>query len=131
MPIGDVSYQDAALDAVIGSWPASGANWHLFVSDPDVEATPLSVELTAGGGYAAVTFSPAGFDVATAGQAVTLAAVTFGTSTAAYDAVATYWGIVDATGLLVYSDELDTPIEVLAAGTTPAFTPALSFADVA
>jgi hypothetical protein len=131
MPIGDASYQDAALDAVIGSWPNSGANWHLFASDPSVETTPLTVELTSGGGYASVAFSPSDFGVAAADQAMTTSPVAFATSTDAYDSIATYWGIVDSTGLLVYSDELTEPIEVLAAGFVPAFTPALSFQDVA
>jgi len=131
MPLGDVTYQDAALDAVVGSWPASGAHYHLFVSDPALEPTPLDVELTSGGGYVAATFAPADFAAASGNAVATTAPVSFGTSTAAYDDTATFWGIVDSTGLLVFSNDLDDPIAVENSGTVVTFTPAISFGDEA
>lgn len=129
MPLGDVTYVDAALDAVVGSWPASGANYHLFVSDPALETVALDVELTSGGGYVAQAFAPADFDPAADSSVSTAAPVDFGTSTDAYDDTATYWGIVDGTGLLVFSNDLDDPIAVIEAGTAVSFTPTLTFAD--
>jgi hypothetical protein len=129
MPLGDVSYVNAALDALVASWPSSGAHYHLFVSDPAPETTALTVELTSGGGYAAVTFSPSDWASASGGSITTTAPVSWGTSTAAYDDIATYWGIVDGSGLLVFSDSLDTPVEVDGASVAVARTPTISFAD--
>lgn len=127
MPLGDVTYQDAALDAVVGSWPATGAHYHLFVSDPALEATALDVELTSGGGYAAATFAPADF-AAASGDATT-ATIDFGTSTDAYDEAAGWWGIVDSSGLLVYSDDLDSPVAVEGAGVTVTRDVTVAFGD--
>lgn len=129
MPLGDVSYVNAALDAVVGSWPSSGATYRLFSDDPAQEAVPTDVELAATGGYAPVTFSPSGWASASGGAKTTSSAVSFGTSTGAYSDVATYWGIYKS-GLLVYSDDLDgQQIEVGATGTVVSFTPTLTFGD--
>jgi hypothetical protein len=129
MPLGDVSYQDAALDAVVDSWPASGANYHLYASDPALEVDPTDVELTSDGGYAPVAFDSADWDAATSGLKSTTAAVDFGTSTAAWSDVATFWAVIDTGGLIVFSDFIDEPIEVDDTGTDASFTPSLSFAD--
>lgn len=128
MPLGDVSYMNAALNAVVASFPATGAKWRLYTSDPALEVTPSTVELAATGGYAGVTFAPAQFGTASADLVQTSSPVSFGTSSAAWSDVATFWAIEKA-GLLVYSDALDTPIAVDAAGVAVAFTPGLSFSD--
>lgn len=122
MPLG-ATYVDGALDGVTDSWPSSGATYRLYASDPTLATLPGDVELTSAGGYASVAFAPADF---TAGVG---SLVDFGTSTDAYSDVATYWGIVDGSDLLVFSDDLSDPIEVDAASTAVSFTPTLSFAD--
>jgi hypothetical protein len=127
MPLGDVSYVDAALDAVVDSWPASGATYHLYASDPQAATTPSDVELDSSGGYAPVAFAPADFSAAASGMKARASALDFGTTTAAYSDIAKYWGIVDTGGLLVFSDAMDDPIEVDAAGDPAAFTPTLTF----
>lgn len=128
MPLGDTSYIDAALDAVVASWPATGATYNLYRSDPSIEATPSDVEL-AGSGYTPAAFDPAGWDAATDGGKSTTAAVSLGTSSDAYADLGTYWAVVDSSGLLVFSDALTEPIGAQAAGTVVAFTPTLTFAD--
>jgi hypothetical protein len=129
MPLGDDIYVDAALDAVVDSWPATGAAYHLYSSNPQLQADITDVELTSDGGYAAVTFDPADWAAASTGGKTTTADVSFGTSTGAYSDVAPYWGIVDSGGLLVFSDDLPDPIEVTASGTVVGFSPTLSFGD--
>lgn len=129
MPLGDVSYVDAALDAIVDSWPGSGANYHLYASDPSIEVDPTTVELTSDGGYAPVAFDPSGWDASASGQKSTTAPVDFGTSTDAYSDVATFWAVVDSGGLIVFSDFIDEPIEVDEADSDASFTPSLSFAD--
>lgn len=128
MPLGDVTYQNAALDAVVASWPSSGAKYHLYSGDPAQAALLSDVELTSDGGYAPVTFSPSGWASASGGSKTTTAAVSFGTSTGAYSDVATYWAVVDSSGRIVFSDDLDgQEVEVDDTGTTVAFTPTLNF----
>ena len=129
MPLGDVTYVNAALDALVDSWPATDAAYHLYSSDPSLETTPSDVELTSDGGYAAVDFDPTDWADAASGTKTTTADVDFGTSTDAYSDTATYWAIVDTDGLIVFSDELDTPIAVIESSTAVAFSPSLSFAD--
>lgn len=129
MPLGDVTYVNASLDAVVAAWPGSGATYRLFASDPTLQATPTDVELTSDGGYAPVAFDPADWASAVDGGKTTTAAVGFGTSTAAYSDVATFWGILDSGDLLVYSDFLDDPIEVDDTGAAVSFSPTLTFGD--
>jgi hypothetical protein len=131
MPLGDVTYVNAALDAIVDSWPATLATYRLYASDPTLATLPGDVELTSDGGYAPVGFDPADWAAAVDGAKSPTAAVSFGTSSAAYSDVGTYWGIVDDAGLLVFSDDLPDAevVEVDDAGTTVAFTPTLSFAD--
>lgn len=128
MPLGDVTYVNAALDALVDSWPATGAVYALYESDPALETVPTDVELS-GGGYTPPAFASADWDAATGGGKSTTVPVSFGTSTAAYTQTATYWAVVDSGGLLVFSDALTDPIDVDAAGTDVAFTPSLTFAD--
>lgn len=128
MPLGDVTYVNAALDALVGSWPATGALYRLYESDPALETVPASVELS-GSGYTPPAFASAGWAAAADGGKATTSPVSFGTSTAAYTQTATYWAVVDSGGLLVFSDALTEPIDVPAAGTVVAFTPSLTFAD--
>lgn len=129
MPLGDVTYQDAALDAVVASWPSSGATYRLFASDPTLATTPADVELTATGGYAPVAFSPSGWAAASGGSKTVTTPVSFGTSTGAYSDTAPYWGIVDGSGLLVYSDDLpnDQLVSVGGTGTAVTIAPAIYF----
>ena len=129
MPLGDVTYQNASLDAVVDSWPASGAEYRLYSSDPSLATLLSDAELTSAGGYAPVAFAPADWADADAGSKTTTADVDFGTSTDAYSDTATYWAIVDSGDLIVYSDELDDPIAVGEASTAVSFSPTLSFAD--
>lgn len=128
MPLGD-AYVDAALDAVVDSWPSSGATYRLYASDPTLATTPSDVELAATGGYAPAAFSPSNWAPSADDSKATTAPVSFGTSTGAYSDLATYWGVVDSGGSLVYSDELTQSINVSAAGIAVAFTPALAFAS--
>lgn len=126
MPIGD-TYQDASLDGVVDSWPASGARWALFDGVP-VEAGGTGVELS-GGGYTAPSFAPADF-AAAAGQAKAVAApIDFGTSSAAYAEVGTHWAVLDSADALVYWDDLPDGdvVEVLAAGTDVTISPTIFF----
>ena len=130
MPLGDVSYIDAALDDIVAGWPATGATYRLFFSDPQQQTTPTDVELGAVGGYAPVTFAPSNFAAAASGSKSTTSPVSFGTSTAAYSDTARYWGILDGSGLLAFSDFLDDAIEVDDTGIAVSFTPTLLFQDV-
>lgn len=131
MPIVDVSYLNASLDAVVDAWPASGATYRYWLSDPTVATLPTDVEVdvtTAGLSNAA--FDPADWAAAASGAKTTTAAVALGTSTTSLDDTITYWGIVDGTGLIVFYDFLDDPISVEDAGTVVDFSPSLSFGDV-
>lgn len=128
MPLGDVSYVDAALDAVVASWPSSGATYRLYASDPQAATVPADVELDSDGGYAPVAFAPADFASAADGTKARSTALDFGTTTAAYSDIAKFWAVVDSGGLIVYSDGLDDPIEVDDAGDPASFTPTLTFA---
>lgn len=123
MPLGDVTYQDAALDAIIASWPATGAVYRIFDADP----TTTGVELPSDGGYAPVAFTRSAWAAADAGLASTTDPVTLGTSTDGYGAVGTHWAITDSGGLLVYSAELDDELEVSEADTLVQFTPSIFF----
>ena len=44
--------------------------------------------------------------------------------------MATYWGLTDAAGLLIYSAELDDEIEVSEADSLVSFTPSIFFDDI-
>lgn len=131
MPLGD-AYVDAALDAVVGSWPASGGKWRLYASDPRLATVPSDVELASTGGYAAQSFAPSDF-AAASGDAKTVGSpISFGTSTDAYSDVAPYWGITSSDpDDLVFSDDLppDQIVEVDEAATSVTIAPTLSFAD--
>jgi len=129
MPLGDVTYQNDSLDDLVGGWPATGAKYHLYTSDPALEDDPTDVELTSTGGYAAVDFDPSDWAAADDGTKSTTSPVSFGTATAEWSDVATYWAIVDSDGLIVFSDALTSPIGALGADFAPAFTPSLSFAS--
>lgn len=129
MPLGDVTYQNAALDALVASWPATGATYRLYYDDPALATAPGDVELAAVGGYAPAAFAPSDWAAATGGAISTTAAVPFGTSTAAYSDTATFWAVIDGSGLIVWSDSLDDPIAVDGSGTAISFTPTLAFAD--
>lgn len=123
MPLGDVSYQDAALDAVVASWPSSGAEYALFVGDPLAGGT----ELTSTGGYARVAFAPADLDAAADGAKAWAAPIDFGTSTGAWSDVATHFAIIDGSDLFVYTDDLPDEIAVDETGTAVTATPAALF----
>lgn len=132
MPLGDVSYQNAALDAVVDSWPSTGATYRLWTSDPQSEDDPTDVEVDLSvAGLTNPDFDPSDWASATLGGKTTSSAVSLGTSTAALDDVGAYWGVVDSDGLIVYSDDLpdDGQIVVTDAGTPASFTPTLSFGD--
>lgn len=127
MPLGDVSYQNAGLDDLVAGWPATGAVYTYWFSDPQAEDTPSDVEIdVTTAGLSNATFDPDDWAAAADGGKTTTAAVSLGTATSDLDDVIRYWGIVDSTGLIVYSDALDDPIGV-SSGDTPAFSPQLSF----
>lgn len=119
MPLGDATYQAAALDAVIASWPTT-ATYRLFTGDP----TLGGVELAATGGYAPATFSPS--DWTTSGVSST-ATISFGTSTAAYADTATYWALVDTSGAIVYYDDLTPEVDIPDFGYDVTISPSLFF----
>jgi len=127
MPLGDVTYVNAALDALVDSWPATGASYRLYASDPQAVDDPSTVELGSDGGYAALDFAPTDFSDAASGLKSRSSALDFGTTTAAFSDIAKYWGITDTDGLLVFSDVMDDPIEVDAADDPATFTPTLTF----
>lgn len=127
MPLGDVSYQNAGLDDLVAGWPATGAVYTYWFSDPQAEDTPSNVEIDiTAAGLSNASFDPSDWATATDGGKTTTAAVSLGTATSDLDDVIRYWGIVDSTGLIVYSDALDDPIGV-SSGDTPTFSPQLSF----
>lgn len=122
MPLATTAAQNAALDAVVGTFPATGATYRLYTDVP-----ALATELASAGGYAPVAFVPAGWAAAVDGAKSTTAAVSFGTSTDAWSDVATYWAIADAAGNPLYFDLLPEQIAVGASGTAVSFQPALYF----
>jgi hypothetical protein len=113
---------DAALDALVASFPTD-ATFRLYTARPTTGGT----ELPDDGGYEPVPASYAPWAAADGGQVTTSTPVSYGASTGAYGDVATYWGIADASGAVLYYDELADPIDVSDAGTTVAFTPAVFF----
>lgn len=126
MPLVDLSYQNAALDAIVATWPTSGAVYPLFDGDPTLDG----VELPSDGGYVAATFDPAAWAAADSGEKTTTDPVVFAVPTDSWGAVATYWGVRDSAGVLVYSAELADEIEVSTAGTTVSITPSIFFDEV-
>lgn len=130
MPLGDVTYQNAALDAVVASWPASGATYRWWTSDPQLQDDPTDVEVDLSvAGLTNPAFDPADWAAAADGAITTTAPITIGTSTDALTDVGAYWGVVDSGGLIVYSDDLpdDDVLEVDEAGTDAEFSPVLTF----
>lgn len=111
MPLGDVSYQNDAVDAVIGSWPASGAVYAYWSSDPQAEDDPTTVEIDltstglSNGAFASSDWSAADDGASTA-------TISLGTATADIDDSFNFWGIKDSSGLIVYSDSIDDPFGV-------------------
>ena len=130
MPLGD-SYQAAGLDAVVASWPSSGARYALF-DDVPVAAGGAGVELS-GAGYTSPAFASSGWSAASGDAKTVTAAISFGTSTGAYASVGTHWAVVDSGGALVFWDDLsaDQVVEVSASGSAVTISPTLSFADAA
>ena len=127
MPLGDVTYQDAALDAVVDSWPGSGATYRYWFSDPQAEDDPTDVEIDVTvAGLSNAAFDPADWDAAADGAKTTTTAVALGTATDGLDDTIRFWGVVDSGGLVVYSDALDDPFGVNS-GDSPTFSPQLSF----
>lgn len=135
MPLGDVSYQNAALDAVVDSWPASGAVYAFWTSNPQLEDTPADVEVDLSvAGLTNPAFDSTDWAAATGGGKSLSSALALGTSTAALDDVGAYWGVKDSTGLVVYSDDLADDAQIVVTdddiGGSPTFDPgALSFGD--
>jgi hypothetical protein len=121
MPFATTAAADAALDAVVATFPDDGT-YRLYFDTPS-----LTTELTADGGYLPAAHGIADWAAASAGVVTTAAPVSFGTSTDAYSDVATWWGIADAAGNPVYYDLLPDQVGVYAAGTVVEFTPALFF----
>ena len=127
MPLGDVSYHNSTLDAVVDSWPATGAVYTYWWSDPQAEATPSDVEVDlTDTGLSNGDFDATDWADAADGAKTTTADIALGTATADIDDIIRYWGVVDSSGLIVYSDALDDPIGVTS-GDTPSFSPQLSF----
>jgi len=127
MPLGDVSYQNAALDDVVAGWPATGAVYTYWFSDPQAEDTPADVAIdVTDAGLSNAAFDPDDWAAATDGGKTTTAAVSLGTATSDLDDVIRYWGVVDSDGLVVYSDALDDPIGV-SSGDVVSFSPTLSW----
>ena len=121
MPLATTTAQDAALDAVVATFPDDGT-YRLFTGIPTSGG-----ELTSDGGYAPADHSTADWAAASDGAVTTAAPVSFGTSTDAYADTAFYWAICDSSGAVVYWDLLPAPISVTAAGTAVKFTPILYF----
>ena len=121
MPFATVTAQDAALDAVVASWAATAATWRLFTGIPD----PGVNELPADGGYAVGAYT--GSEWAAASGGAKAATVDLGTSTDAYGDVGSHWAICDASGDVIYWDELTVPLAVSAASTPVSFRPELFF----
>lgn len=118
MPFATTAAQNAALDAVVATFP-DGGTYRLYDAS--------LVELTSDGGYAPADHSTADWAAATGGQVTTTLPVSFGTSTDAYSDAASYWGIADSLGVLVYYDLLDEQIAVGASGTAVSFQPTLFY----
>jgi hypothetical protein len=111
MPLGDVSYQNDAVDAVIGSWPASGAVYAYWYSDPQAEDDPADVEIVlTSTGLSNGAFASS--DWSSAADGASTATISLGTATADIDDTFNYWGIKDGSGLIVYSDAIDDPFGV-------------------
>ena len=123
MPIAD-AYQNASLDGLVASWTA-GTRWALFDDDP----TNGGLELT-GAGYVAPAFATSDFAAAVDASKDVAAPIAFGTSTAAWDQVGTYWAILDSTGGVVYFDDLGESQVVLVddAGVAVTISPSVFFA---
>jgi len=127
MPLGDVTYQDDALDAVVGSWPSSGATYRYWYSDPQAESDPTTVEIDlTGTGLSNGSFSAGAWASASGGAKATSSPISLGTATADIDDRFNYWGVVDSGGLIVYSDVIDEPFGVND-GDVVSFTPQLSW----
>lgn len=127
MPIGDVSYQNAGLDALVDSWPSSGATYRYWYSDPQAEDTPSDVEIDiTAAGLSNADFDPTDWASASDGAKTTTAPVALGTATDDLDDTIRYWGVVDGSDLVVYSDALDDPIGV-SSGDSPEFSPQIVF----
>lgn len=120
MPLATTAAQNAALNAVVGTFPDDGT-YRLYDGD--------LVELTSDGGYAPAAHSLTDWAASSDGAVSTTVPVSFGTSTDAYSDAASYWGIADAAGALVYYDLLPEQIAVGASGTAVSFQPALYFRD--
>ena len=118
MPLATTAAQNAALDAVVGTFPDDGT-YRLYDAS--------LVELTSDGGYAPADHSLTDWAASNAGTKTTAAPVSFGTSTDAYSDVAYYWGVADSSGALVYYDLLPEQIAVGAAGTGVGFSPVLFY----
>lgn len=132
MPLGDVSYQDAALDAVVDSWPGSGAVYAFWTSDPRLEVDPTDVEVDLSvAGLSNPAFDSSDWAAASGGGITPSAPIGLGTSTGPLDDVGAYWGVKDSGGLIVYSDDLadSDQIVVTEAATVVSFTPTISFGD--
>ena len=121
MPLATTAAQDAALDAVVGTFPDDGT-YRLFTGIPTDGG-----ELSGDGGYSPADHSTADWAAASGGVVATTAPVSLGTSTDAYADTAFYWAICDSAGAVVYWDELTSPISVTASGTVVEFTPRLFF----
>lgn len=127
MPLGDVTYQNDALDAVVDSWPASGADYRYWFSDPQAEVDPTDVEIDlTGTGLSNAAFDSSDWAAAASGAKSPTAPISLGTASADIDDRFNYWGVVDSGGLIVYSDVIDDPFGVND-GDTPAFTPQVTF----
>lgn len=125
MALGSVTYKNKSLDACYGTgraatWPAT-VYIALFAADPSTGGAEIT-----GGGYARIAVSnvDANWAAASAGSKANAATFAFPTSTGAYSATATHWGIVDtASGAFTLADyaALGTPLSVTASGVTPQF----------
>lgn len=120
MPLATTAAQNAALDAVVSSLPSPSV-WALYVGNPVAGGT----EMPATGGYAAATYSAAQWAAAASG--VKTATVSFGTSTAAWGDVASYWAVRDAAGVVLLWDLLPSQLTVTAAGVPVSVSPQLFF----
>lgn len=135
MPLGDVTYQNDALDAVVDSWPPSGAVYALWTSNPQLEDDPADVEVDLSvAGLSNPAFDPSDWSAASGGGKSPTGPLALGTTTAALDDVGAYWGVKDSGGLIVYSDDLADSDQVVVTdddiGGSPTFTPStISFGD--
>lgn len=131
MPIGE-NYQDASLDGVVDSWPATGAHYALFDGVP-IEAGGDGVELAddpdIAPGYTAPDFAPSDWAAASGNAKTVSSAISFGTSTDVWAELGTHWGVVDGSGNIVFWDDLPEAdvVEVNAASTAVEISPTISF----